>query len=358
MPKTRVLVVDDAVVIRRILSEAITADPELELAGWASDGKIALARIEQLNPDCITLDVEMPHMDGIATLLEIRKKYPRMPVIMFSTLTEKGAQKTLEALARGATDYVTKPANVGSVVECIDRLRADLIPKIKAYTRPPAAALPQLPKTVKPDPITTRPKTRECRILCIGSSTGGPNALSELLPRLPADLVVPVVIVQHMPPVFTRLFAERLNEICPFPVCEGAENTEVLPGHVYIAPGGFHMELARRSNKTFLHLTEEPPENSCRPAADVLFRSVVKHYGSSILAVILTGMGCDGMRGCQHIVEAGGRVLAQDAASSVVWGMPGAVTEAGLTEEVLPLLDLPAAIMARLPKSTEARLAG
>lgn len=350
MPKTRVLVVDDAVVIRRIVSETVSADPELELAGWASDGKIALARIEQVNPDCVTLDMEMPHMDGIETLIEIRKRYPHLPVIMFSTLTQKGAQKTLAALAHGATDYVTKPANVGSVVECIERLREDLIPKIKAHTRPKASdAQTGASRLRAPQPA----KPRDCEILCIASSTGGPQALSDLLPRLPAGLPVPIVVVQHMPPVFTRLFADRLNELCSLSVEEGAEDTEILPGHVYIAPGGKHMELVRRAGKTFLHLNEEPPENSCRPAADVLFRSVAKLYGGAVVAVVLTGMGADGLRGCRHIVEAGGRVLAQDAASSVVWGMPGVVAEAGIAEKVLPLADLAGAVLARMPACHE-----
>ncbi len=348
--KTRVLVVDDAVVIRRIVSEVVTSDPELELAGWAANGKLALAKIPHVNPDCVTLDVEMPEMDGLETLTEIRKLYPQLPVIMFSTVTEKGAGKTLEALARGASDYVTKPANVGNVVACIERLRQELIPKIKTYARSKHAIAPRTAVTAKARTqfgIGAAKSKRMPEVLCIASSTGGPNALTELIPALPGDLPIPVLIVQHMPPVFTDLFAKRLNEVSKLRVEEGVDGRPVLPGHVYIAPGGKHMEVVGRGKAATLRLTEEPPENSCRPAADVLFRSVARVY-EEILAVVLTGMGQDGCRGCQSVVEVGGTVLVQDEQSSVVWGMPGSVVQAKLADEVLPLAQLARAIECRI----------
>lgn len=349
MPKIRVLVVDDAVVMRRIISEAVSQDPELELAGWASNGKLALARIPQVNPDCITLDVEMPEMDGIATVAEIRKTYPRLPVIMFSTLTERGAAKTLEALARGATDYVTKPANVGSVVECIERLSSDLIPKIKAYANPQH---PPAKATATSSAIVRKPVRRTFgsrpEIVCIASSTGGPNALTAVIPALPADFPVPIAIVQHMPPMFTDLFAKRLDEVSGLKVREAANGDELMSGKVYIAPGGKHLEILHEGGKRVCRLSDAPPENSCRPAADVLFRSAVRVFGGEILGVVLTGMGQDGLRGCEHIVEAGGTVIAQDQASSVVWGMPGAVAQAGIADQVLPLEQIAPAISARL----------
>lgn len=348
MPKTRVLVVDDAVIIRRIVSEVVEADPDLELAGWASNGRIGLAKIPQINPDCIILDVEMPEMDGLETLAEIRKSYPLLPVIMFSTLTGRGATKTLEALARGATDYVTKPANVGSVSECLERLRTELLPKIKTYAASRHAVPRAAGRTDKVLPLLrSRAAGHTPEIVVIAASTGGPNALSAVVPALPGDFPLPVVIVQHMPPIFTELFAKRLDEISALTVREAAEATELMPGHVYIAPGGKHLELSKGLRTVTLKLTEDPPENSCRPAADVLFRSAVRIYGGAVLGVVLTGMGQDGLRGCQGIIEAGGRVLAQDQASSVVWGMPGAVTQAGLPEQVLALDQVAGGITAR-----------
>jgi len=362
MAKIRVLIVDDAVVIRRLVSEVLQADEEIEIAGWAPNGKLALARIPQVNPDCVTLDVEMPEMDGIETLTEIRKTHPRLPVIMFSTLTERGAVKTIEALSRGATDYVAKPANVGNVNDTILKLRAELIPKIKAYCRSGPSKKPEQPAQKDPAPAASgaqpvprlykRPgpqPPKACELVCIAASTGGPNALTSVLSALPGNLPVPVAIVQHMPPVFTRCFAERLNETCSLKIHEAEHGQAIEPGHVYIAPGGHHLELLHQGGKLHARLTEDPPENSCRPAADVLFRSASK-LGLGVLAVVLTGMGADGLRGARLIAEAGGRILAQDEASSVVWGMPGAVAADGLAEQILPLLTIPGAIVQRVAK--------
>ncbi|MGC3961404.1 MAG: chemotaxis response regulator protein-glutamate methylesterase [Verrucomicrobiota bacterium] len=342
MAKIRILVVDDAVVIRRLITETLQLDQELEVVGVTANGKIALQKIPQVNPDLITLDVEMPEMDGLATLREIRKVYPKLPVIMFSTLTQKGGTATLEALSLGASDYVTKPANVGSVTEAIERLQQDLIPKIKLHCRRSSSALASrvnTPLSVQPlPPVRSKPPhTGPIEIVCLGTSTGGPNALAEVFAHLPPNLSVPIVIVQHMPPLFTALLAERISAHATIPCHEGAEGQLLECGHAYLAPGGKHMEVRRNGPRTTLHLHDGPPENSCRPAVDVLFRSVAAAYGGGVLGVVMTGMGQDGLRGCEHIHEQGGRVLAQDEKTSVVWGMPGFVARAGLAEAVLPI---------------------
>jgi two-component system chemotaxis response regulator CheB len=341
MNPLRILIVDDAVVMRRLICQVIEDDPELEVAGWAPNGRLGLERIPQVNPDCVTLDVEMPDMDGIEALREIRKRHPRLPVIMFSTETRHGAVRTIEALSLGATDYVSKPASVGGVSESIELLRSELVPRIKAHCRKSAATLAV--KTVMP---VSRPRStvRHCDIICIASSTGGPNALSAIFQQLRTPLPVPVVMVQHMPPMFTGLLAERLNTLGACRVTEARDGEMIGSGHAYLAPGGHHMEVVRASGGTALRLTDAPPENSCRPSADVLFRSVAPLYGPSALGLVLTGMGQDGMRGSREIVEKGGVVMAQDQASSVVWGMPGSVVQEGLAEKILALGEIPDAM--------------
>jgi two-component system chemotaxis response regulator CheB len=322
----------------------------LEVVGAAANGRIGLAKIPQVNPDLVILDVEMPEMDGLQTLAALRKTYPRLPVIMFSTLTTRGAVATLDALSLGANDYVTKPANVGSVAVGMQRIREDLIPKIKALCagitgieRPPMSALRTLraenhtpPRSGSSVEQAIHSSGLRVDIVAIGVSTGGPNALAELLPQLPTDFPVPVVIVQHMPPLFTKLLAERLAAKSALRVNEGAADALLQPGCAWVAPGDFHMIVARDA-AVRLQLHQGPPENSCRPAVDVLFRSVAKLYGTGALAVVLTGMGQDGLRGCEEIREGGGQILVQDEASSVVWGMPGFVARAGLADKILPL---------------------
>jgi two-component system, chemotaxis family, protein-glutamate methylesterase/glutaminase len=339
MRKIRVLVVDDAVVIRKILSDAISADPDLEVAGTAPNGKVAIQKIPQINPDVITLDIEMPEMDGLETLKHIRKDYPKLPIIMFSTLTGKGATATLDALANGASDYVTKPANVGSVTTSKETVQQDLIRKIKCLGGSSTANIARLP-TMPSVPRARSPVssiTHPVRAVAIGVSTGGPNALAALIPRIPKNFPVPILIVQHMPAMFTKFLADRLAAQSGHRVVEATEGEEVLPGSIYIAPGDFHMDTVRKAGKTVIALHQGPQENSCRPAVDVLFRSAAQVYGKNLLGVVLTGMGSDGLRGCQNIKDAGGQVIVQDKASSVVWGMPGYVAEAGLADAVLPL---------------------
>jgi two-component system, chemotaxis family, protein-glutamate methylesterase/glutaminase len=342
MPKIRVLIVDDAVVVRQIVTNLLAADPEIEVVGTAANGRIALAKITQLNPDIVTMDVEMPEMDGLQTLRELRKIAPKLPVIMFSTLTERGAASTIDALSAGASDYVTKPSNVGRVGDAMMRVRDELIPKIKALAAPtkalwraPAAA-PGAVKTITPRAAVDGAAGR-IEALAIGVSTGGPNALSEVLPRLPANLGIPVFVVQHMPPMFTKFLADRLGAQSALKVCEAAASQRVAANNVYIAPGDYHMTVERRADGLFIATNQGLPENSCRPSVDVLFRSVAKALGSKVLGLIMTGMGSDGLHGCQTIHEAGGRVIAQDEATSVVWGMPGFVANAGLAEKLLPL---------------------
>lgn len=358
MRKIRVLVVDDAVVVRKIVTDTLSGDPDIEVVATAANGKIALQKIPQVNPDILTLDIEMPEMDGLQTLAEARKIYPHLPIIMFSTLTERGGAKTLEALALGATDYVTKPANVGSVSVAMQRIRDELIPKIKMFCSKKAGleAPPTLvPKPAakvstpfKSPPVTRKALNQKIDILAIGVSTGGPNALAELIPTLPGDLPVPVVLVQHMPPFFTKLLAERLTAKSPLDVQEGKAGKKIAPGQAWIAPGDYHMVLEKKADGVYLQTNQDPQENSCRPAVDPLFRSVAEIYGPGTLSVILTGMGQDGLIGCQHVKDAGGHVIVQDEETSVVWGMPGFVARAGLADEVLPLNQIGAKIVSLL----------
>jgi two-component system chemotaxis response regulator CheB len=351
--RIRVLIVDDSVVIRRLVTHALGEDATLEVVGAAPNGAIALARIPQVNPDVITLDIEMPEMDGLEMLRRLRPTYPNLPVIMFSTLTERGAASTLEALTLGANDYVTKAANAGSLDRSMASLRGDLIPKIKQFftleeaEKPAPAAAAAAAKGTQP--YTFRPLFLP-KVVAIGLSTGGPNALGAILPTFPADFPLPILIVQHMPPVFTRLLAERLQTTTKLKVAEATEGAVVEPGRVLIAPGGYHMRLHKNGAKTTVVLDQGPPENSCRPAVDVLFRSVQEVYGPAVISVILTGMGYDGLRGVEVLKGGGACVIAQDEASSVVWGMPGAVVNAGLADAVVPLDQVVPEILRRAGK--------
>jgi two-component system chemotaxis response regulator CheB len=371
--RIRVLIVDDAVVIRKLVTDALSSDPELDIVGTAANGRIGLQKITQCNPDVVTLDVEMPEMDGLEMLRQLRPTYPKLPVIMFSTLTERGARVTLDALALGASDYVTKPANVGGILEGMQKIRDELIPRIKALARknnpslvPPTPTADLAPNAdagaarERAAAIITNAKASASPIdlLAIGVSTGGPNALAAMLPGLRAELPVPVLIVQHMPAMFTKLLAERLDSQCKLRVCEAKDGDQLHPGVIYIAPGDFHMAVQRRGVTPTIVLNQDPPENSCRPAVDVLFRSVAQLYGPHVLGVILTGMGQDGLRGCEDLVERGARVFVQDEASSIVWGMPGFVARAGLAQKVLPLDTMALEIVRAIDQSRSGATAG
>ncbi|MEV4707774.1 chemotaxis response regulator protein-glutamate methylesterase [Actinoplanes sp. NPDC049316] len=376
----RVLVVDDSVVVRRLIVDSLSGAPGIEVVGTAANGLLAQAKIDQLKPDAITMDIEMPQMNGIEAVRELRKRHKRIPVIMFSTLSAAGASATLEALAAGATDYVTKPSNVGSIAESIAAVREQLVPKIHALagrrsgppahpgTRPAPGRPGLAPPAYRPGPgarpaavpgrtgaqppaAPARPVRRgpqgRVDIIAIGSSTGGPDALTKVLQALPTELPVPIVVTQHMPPVFTKMFAERLDRSTPLRVLEAGDGLELAPGTVYIAPGDKHLVLQRRGTATLTQLSGAPPENSCRPAVDVMFRSVASLFGAAAYAAVLTGMGYDGRGGAKVLRDAGAEILAQDEASSVVWGMPGAVVGAGLADEVLPLDRIAAALIQR-----------
>src|SRR3954468_2562102 len=340
------MVVDNSVVVRKIVTDVLSADPGIEVVGTAVNGKVALAKLENLRPDLVTMDIEMPEMNGIDAVRGIRAgeggaAFTRIPVVMFSTLTERGAAATLDALSAGGNDYVTKPANVGSARQSTERVREQLIPRIRALTgRPaaPAAARVAAPAPVLPRPAAPRtgPRTAPA-VLVIGSSTGGPEALTKVIPHLPASLPVPVLLVQHMPPVFTRQFAQRLDRLCALRVVEAVDGTPLQPGTVHLAPGDRHLLVRKTARGLQTALTQDPPENFCRPAVDPLFRSAVAAYDGAVLGVVLTGMGADGRSGAGEIRSAGGAVIVQDQATSVVWGMPGAVAQAGYADEVLPL---------------------
>jgi two-component system chemotaxis response regulator CheB len=352
MGKVRILIVDDAVVFRRLIAEELARDPALEVVGTAANGRIALHKLPQVNPDVVILDVEMPEMDGLQTLAELRKTYRRLPVIMFSSLTERGAAATLDALALGATDYFTKPAGAGGLDGSLEIVRQQLIPKIKAVCAAPGTKSAPAPRPPQPRPGTPERLTpahdRPIQVVAIGASTGGPNALMELFGQLPDNFPVPIVIVQHMPPMFTRLLAERLSAASSIQVQEGASGAVLQPGQAWIAPGDYHMIVVRDALQTRLLVHQDAPENSCRPAVDVLLRSVAKVYGPHALTVILTGMGHDGLNGCQALREAGGQILVQDEETSVVWGMPGYIARAGLADKIVPLAHLSDEIVRRV----------
>jgi two-component system chemotaxis response regulator CheB len=356
MSRIRILLVDDSVVIRKLLADTLAADPALEVLGAAGDGRIGLAKIAQLRPDLVTLDVEMPVMDGLETLAELRKLYPKLPVIMFSTLTERGASATLEALSLGASDYATKPSNTGSPEVARAAIRNELIPKIKALCAGNSGKPKTPPSVHGPVRFPHAPAQRRIELLAIGTSTGGPNALAEVLPRIPKDFPVPIVVVQHMPPIFTRLLAERLASRSQIPVEEGSAGVILSPGRAWIAPGNFHMTIARAGSGWRLELNQNPPEHFCRPAVDVLFRSVAAAGRAGVLGVVMTGMGSDGVLGAQAIREAGGEVIVQDEASAVVWGMPGLVYAAGQADAVYPLGQLAPEIAQRVRQSREPRV--
>ena len=369
MDKVRVLIVDDSAIMRKIIASALQKEPSIEIAGFAANGLQAIEAIQTCNPDVMTLDIEMPEMDGLTALREIRKVNKYLPIIMFSSLTHKGAQAAIMALTAGASDYVGKPANTtGGIDNAFRVLEAELIPKIiglakrvksrrdregqlastpKSSPSPTAKIVPTAKSLVsnkvapslasKMSKATSGILAKPAEAVCIGVSTGGPEALMQVFAAFNAPINVPIFIVQHMPADFTALLAARLSATGVMTVKEAEEGEIAEPGIAYIAPGGFHMTLTRPGTKTIIHLNTEPPENSCRPAVDVLFRTAAEVYGNSLLAVMLTGMGYDGLKGTQVIKEKGGQVIAQDEATSVIWGMPGAVVQAGLADSVMPI---------------------
>ena len=352
--RTRILIVDDSAVIRSLLRTVVCADPTLEVAGTAADGVTALHAIESLRPDLVLLDVEMPNMDGLATLRTLRAREYRMPVVMVSSVTQRGARVTIDALACGASDYVTKPSNQVDRETALRVLAQDLLPTIQALTVS-AVAQSRCPPVPMDRTESVKISLTPPSVVVVGVSTGGPAALDVLLSAIPQGFPLPVLVVQHMPELFTGPLAERLRQRCSVRVREAAEGAPVIPGVIYIARGNWHMEVlaaTRAGLPPTLHLHQGPPENHCRPAVDVLFRSAAALFGPATLAIVLTGMGSDGLAACRIIHALGGTVLAQDQSTSAVWGMPGSVIQAGLAQRVLPLPSIAPEILRIVGRNT------
>ncbi len=359
--RIRVMIVDDAVVVRGLFARWVEAEPDLEVVATLRTGREAVAQVERADPDVVVLDVDMPDLDGIAALpllLEIKRD---LIVIMASTLTRRNAEISLRALSLGATDYIPKPTTNQEVAGAVS-FRRDLIEKIRQLglrskrlrqtpVAPPRTAIapdakttPQAkfrhdhahgPIVLRPMPITTP------RVLLIGSSTGGPQALNAILGHIASVIEhVPVLITQHMPPTFTAILAEHLTRVAKCPVHEGQNGEEIVAGKIYLAPGGKHMSVVRREGSAVIAIADGPLVNFCKPAVDPLFMSAATVWGAKAMALVLTGMGSDGLNGAKAIVAAGGHVMAQDEASSVVWGMPGQVAMAGLCSTVLPINEI------------------
>jgi|ERR1700687_2811774 len=354
MSKKRILIVVDSVVMRRALTAALAPNPGLEVAGSAPNGRVALMKIPLLHPDAVALDIELPQDDCLETLEAIRTAYPQLPVIMLSAATERAASVTLDALTMGAKDHLVKPDIATTMDDTLQVFSDELASKIAIHCSivPYAKPTSGLPVFLPPgDPALCiaagRPAMR-ADVVAIGASVGGPNALMNLIPRFSSDFPVPILIVQHMPAIFTKLLAARLAAKCQVHVAEGSLDQVVMPGHAWIAPGDLHMSVERKGDVVRIHTRQGLPVNSCRPAVDVLFRSVAEVYGAHALAVVMTGMGQDGFRGCQEINAAGGQVLVQDEASSVVWGMPGFVARGGIADRILSLKQLGPEIVSRV----------
>jgi len=355
--RIRVMIVDDAVVVRGLFARWVEAEPDLELAATLRTGREAVSQLEKLDPDVVVLDVEMPDLDGIAALPLLLAKKRNLVVIMASTVTRRNAEISLRALSLGAADYIPKPQTTREVTTSTD-FRRELIEKIRQLGlrakrrrlgsgREPRIGRPDAPLRPVPLSLAERVFTLQPmpnvppRVLLIGASTGGPQALNVLIPKL--DEVIdraPVLITQHMPPTFTTILAEHLARLVRRPVREAEDGEEIRSGVVYIAPGGRHMRVERRSGVAVAALGDDPPINFCKPSVDPLFFSAAETWGSKVLALVLTGMGSDGLNGARAVVEAGGHVMAQDEASSVVWGMPGQVAHAGLCSAILPLASI------------------
>jgi two-component system chemotaxis response regulator CheB len=358
----RVLVVDDTIVYRKAISDIIEEIPGVELAGVAHNGKIALSKINILKPDILTLDIEMPQMNGIEVLTEIQKNHLGVGAIMVSTLTAEGSDMTMRALELGAFDFILKPQSKNQT-EGKREIRAALEPILKAYARSrfssslinragqiaPANAtlgkthLGQPPgETTRVRPVQARPasiRRGKSEIIAIGISTGGPNALNQMLPKLPGDLGVPVLIVQHMPPVFTKSLAASLDKKCQLTVKEAENGENIMPNVVYIAPGGKQMKLVAGTDGQHrrIKITDDPPENSCKPSVDYLFRSVGDYYVGRTTAVIMTGMGSDGTKGLGILKDKSAYIIGQDESSCIVYGMPKAPAELGYLDVIAPL---------------------
>ncbi len=333
---TRVLIVDDSALVRKVMTEILSSDPGIEVVGAASDPLDARNLIKELNPDVLTLDVEMPRMDGITFLGNLMRLRP-MPVVMVSSLTERGADVTLTALELGAVDFVTKPKL--DVAHGLQEYADEITAKVKAAARarPRVAADGPRPgaAVTAPKAVMTRVRATD-RLLAIGASTGGTEAIREVLEAMPPD-APPTVITQHIPEAFSKPFADRLDRYSAMRVCEATDGQQILPGHAYVAPGNRHLRVKRDGARFICKLDNGDPVNRHKPSVDVLFESVAQQVGVNAVAVLLTGMGADGAKGMRQILDAGAPTIAQDEATSVVWGMPGEAVKLGAAKEVLPL---------------------
>ncbi len=356
MQSPRIIIADDSIVVRMILNRLLTADLQAEVV-MAANGEIVLDKAAAMLPDLVILDVEMPRMNGLDTLRTLRKLHPRLPIIMLSAVTEVDAGITIEALALGASDFLSKEGHFKTGDVPIAYLRKELIPKItgllesnyygkSAFLTDPLS--PEYPAQHYGTLFRNPKALHTISILAVAVSTGGPLTLERILSALPATLNIPIVIVQHIPAEFSAQLALSLGKKCSIKIFHCQDGMELEKGCAYIAQGGQHMEVRKELNRFYLKTHSGPPENSCRPSGDVLFRSVAKTFGSNVLALVLTGMGQDGLKGCETIKGAGGYVLVQDEASSVVWGMPGAVFRAGLADEILPLEKIASRILTLL----------
>jgi two-component system chemotaxis response regulator CheB len=354
-PPLRVMIVDDSAFMRLTLSRIVNESPGLVVVGTARDGQEALELIPRLQPDVVTLDIEMPRLDGLSTLREIMAEHPR-PVVMLSSLTTEGARETIQALTYGAVDFIAKPdakANIAAIAEeVVTKIRRAVQARVSSVPRPRPASHPANPPFERPalppagkNPSPSRPPARSLqaqdKIVVIGASTGGPKALNLVIPKLPAELPAAVLIIQHMPAGFTRSLAERLDSLSALPVKEAAPGDHLEIGRCLLAPGGFHM-LVDKSGQ--ISLNQNPTVHGVRPALDVTLASVAQNFGGRSVGVILTGMGRDGTNGAALIHSAGGRIIVEDESTCVVWGMPRSALEAGVTDLVVPIQDIAGAI--------------
>jgi len=338
--RAKVLIVDDSAVVRGLLVKAISDDPNIVLAGTAMHGQAALDWMRRHPVDVVVLDVEMPVMDGLTALKQIRKEFPETHVIMASSMTYEGAETTIKALTSGAAECIAKPV-CDNAFEGIKQLSQKLLPLIKALVKGNA-----------PKPVDKSYSKRQVKhttvvapeVVVIGSSTGGPNALASVVKGLPDDFALPILITQHMPPMFTPMLAKHLEKDGGRPCAEATEGMPIEAGHTYVAPGGFHMAITKRDERMVTTINEGPEEHYCRPSVNPLYRSAAKWYGPATLAVMLTGMGEDGIEGARELAAVDARIVVQDEATSVVWGMPAAIAKAGLAHKILPLEQIPATI--------------
>lgn len=351
--KIRVMVVDDSVVVRGLIVRALETDPSIEIVGSVGNGQLAVERLQRHPADVVVLDIEMPVMDGLTALPKLLAIDRRLKVLMASTLTLRNAEISMTAMQLGAADYIPKPSAVRDISGG-DEFKRSLVEKVLTLgqarlaqeRRAPvtSAAAPKVPSLLSGPVVLRRPGTVRPEVLAIGSSTGGPPALLKLLAALKNKIKLPVLLTQHMPATFTKILAQHIVKTTEWPASEAEDGMAVEAGHVYVAPGDYHMCVEKSAGGAVLRLNQEAPENFCRPAVDVMLRSVAQVYGAKSLVVILTGMGSDGLVGARPIVEAGGTVISQDEETSVVWGMPGVVAKGGLCSAVLPLDDLAPAV--------------